>query len=172
MKQDKFRIKDKIDLKMRRKNKMKDAIKLRGEMLFELRKKDGTVIQRETVQNVIVNSGKERVAYLIGEGIGTGFTGFSHIAIGTDNTGEGASDTELGVEVVRESATVSYESAYKAVFEKTFDFSTGEDYAIVEAGLFDSATQTGSVMLNRKTFAVKNVDVDTDLYVKITITVA
>jgi len=172
MKQDKFKITDKVEIEIRRKNKMKEELKLRGEMLFELRKKDGTVIDKEVIENVIVNSGKERVAKLIGEGIDTGLTGFSYIAIGTDNTGEGASDTALGAEVKREAASVSYEANYKAVFEKTFDFGTGESYAIVEAGLFDNATETGSVMLNRKTFTAKNVDEDTDLYVKITITVS
>jgi len=151
---------------------MKDGIKLTGDVIIERRRKDGSVIDREEIKNLIVNSGKERVAKLIAEGVGTGLTGFSYIAIGTGVTGVLVTDTSLETEVERESATVGYEASYKATFEKTFVFGTGDSYAITEAGVGDSASSTGDTLLDRFVFTAKNVDIDTDLYVKITITVA
>ena len=66
----------------------------------------------------------------------------------------------------------SYEANYKCIFEKTFTFGSGESYSITEAGVFDGATETGSTMLDRFTFTSKSVDSDTDLYIKVTITVS
>lgn len=173
MGKDKFTLKDKIEIRKRRKPKMKEGIKLIGKAIIELRKKDGVVIEREEVNNLIVNTGKEKVAKLLG-GVETGIAGFTHIGIGLGETGDSvsASDTTLVSETTREEAVRSYEADYKCVFEKTFSFGTGEAYEIIEAGLFDSGTVTGSIMLDRFSFSAKSVDDDTDLYVKITITVA
>ena len=151
---------------------MKDGIKITGDVVIERRRKDGSVIDREELKNLIVNVGKERVAKLIAEGVGTGLTGFSYLAIGTGTTSANATDTSLETEVERESATVAYEASYKVTFEKTFDFGTGDSYAITEAGIGDSASSTGDTLLDRFVFSAKNVDIDTDLYVKITITVS
>ncbi len=174
MGQDNMKIKDSIEVKTRRKSKMKKGLILKTNVVIERRTKDGKVLDREEVHNDIVTAGKSRVRDLIGEGIGTGLTGFSHIAIGTGETGDTVvvGDTALKTEVVRESATISASGVDKVIFEKTFSFATAEEYAITEAGVFDSATETGSVMLDRFVSSAKNVDVDTDLYVKITITVA
>lgn len=148
---------------------MKDGIKLRGDAVIELRLKDGTVIEREEVKNLIVNVGKEKVANLL-NGIDT--TPFDAIAIGTGTTSPNASDTGLQTEVIRESATKTYVSDYKARFEKTFTFGSGENYSITEAGVLDDVVVSGSVMLDRFTFTAKAVDADTDLNVKITITIS
>lgn len=147
---------------------MKEGLKLRGEVLIERRAKDGKVLDREVIKNLIVNSGKQAIAQ------GTGLTAFSYIGIGTDNTGALATDTELGTQVARESCqsgSPAYEADYKATFEKTFTFGSGESYSIVEAGLFD-ASGSGGTMFDRLTFTAKSVDADTDLYVKITVTVS
>ena len=138
---------------------MKDSITLKGNVVLETRKKDGTVIEHEELKNLIVTTGKSRVRDLIGEGIGTGLTGFNSIAIGTGTNAVVIGDTTLQTEVERALASVSAVSTDKEVYEKT-------------AGIFDSDTETGSTMLDRFVFSAKNVDVDTDLYVKITITVA
>jgi len=169
-----LRIKDSIEVKTRRKPKMKKGLVLKTNVVIETRTKDGKVIDREEVHNDIVTAGKSRVRDLIGVGIGTGLTGFNSIAIGTGETGDAvvAGDTALKTEVARELASVSADSTDKVLFEKTFTFGTAEAYAITEAGVFDSITETGSTMLDRFVFSEKNVDVDTDLYVKITITVA
>lgn len=148
---------------------MKKGISLRGDVVIERRRKDGTTIDREELKNLIVNVGKERVARLIC-GDGSGISAFTHFAIGTDNTAPSASDTTLNTEVEREAATCAYEASYKATFEKTFTFGSGVSYAIVEAGVLDEVA--GGVLLDRFTFAAKNVDSDTDLYIKLTITVS
>jgi len=147
-----------------------NIFKITGRILLERRKKDGTVIDSQEIKNTIVNTGKELVANLIGA-IGSP-DALAYIAIGEGSTGVQATDTTLETEVERESASVSYEASYKAIFEKTFDFGSGESYSITEVGLFDVVTESGSVMLNRATFSAKSVDVDIDLYVKVTITVA
>lgn len=152
---------------------MKDYITLKGHYVVERRRKDGSVIDREEGENLIVNGAKQRMAELLGTLV-TGVTGFSHIAIGESGTGDStnSADVELTSEVDRQSATRSYEANYKAVFEHTYTFATGVAYGIKEAGVFDGATPTGSTMLDRFVFSEKLVDSDTDLYVKITITVA
>jgi hypothetical protein len=151
---------------------MKSLIKLTGAILLETRKKDGTVIARESKKNLIVTTGKNRVADLIGI-VTTGVQGFSHMAIGESITGDSVvvGDTELKSEVKRVIPTISL-NANQVIFEHTFSFDTGETFGIKEAGIFDGATPTGSTMLNRVIFSEKNVDVDTDLYIKFTITVS
>jgi hypothetical protein len=152
---------------------MKEFINLKGNIVIERRKKDGTVIDREEKSNLIVTTGKDRVRDLIGNLI-TGNPGFSHMAIGESGTGDSvsASDTELVSEVKRVAPTISSDTGSKVIFEHTFTFGTAESYAIAEVGIFDNTTATGSTMFNRAIFSAKNVDVDTDLYIKITITVS
>ncbi len=166
---EKMRITDKIKLKLRRKKKMEDRITLKGDVVLELRKKDGSVIEKEELTNLIVSLGKERVARLIG-GVGSGVTAFTHIAIGEGIVAPDVGDTALGTERERESAIIAYEASYKCVFDHTFTFGSGVSYSITEAGVLDQAS--GGTLLDRFTFSAKNVDSDTDLYVKITITVA
>ena len=152
-----------------------ESLKLRGDVIIERRKKDGTVIDREELKNLIVNAGKERVAKLLTKGEAS--DAFGYIAIGLSETGDSVAvgDTALVSEVTRAEADDSggsYEADYKCVFEKTFAFGTGEEYEIAEAGVFDSLTETGSTMFDRFVFSSKSVDEDTDLYVKVTVTVA
>ena len=148
---------------------MESRIVLKGKAILELRR-NGKVIEREEVNNLVVNAGKERVAKLLGAIGGVG--AFSHLAIGTGTTSATATDTALETEIERQSATIAYEADYKATFEYTFTFGSGESYAITEAGITDSATESGSTFLDRFVFSAKNVDSDTDLYLKVTITVA
>jgi hypothetical protein len=115
--------------------------------------KTGKILQQETVENMIVNTGLTRIRDLV---FGQGGADIVAIAVGTDNTGALAADTELGTEVIRSiSATYSEPDAYTGRLEYTFSF--GGSYSIVEAGLFDSETASGSTMLNRATFAAKSV---------------
>lgn len=148
---------------------MQDSIKLIGNVILERRTKDGEVIDREELKNLVVNAGKEVIAKLIN---GVSSQAFTAIGIGEGSTSPVVGDTALESEVEREVATKAYEASYKATFEKTFEFGSGVSYSITEAGVFDSAVASGSLMLDRFTFAVKAVDADTDLYVKVTITVA
>lgn len=147
---------------------MKEQFKLKGVWNFKtVDRATGKILQEETKENTIVNTGLERVAKLLN---GVSSTYFRAIAVGTGTTGAASGDTELETEVTRAEAVLTYEASYKAKFVYTFTF--GGDYAITEAGLFDSATVSGSVMLNRTTFTAKNVSTTVDLIATVTITVA
>lgn len=151
--------------------KQQKSFKLKGTVIVEKRDKQGNVLEKTELENLIVNSGKERVAKLLN---GVSSTTFNSIAIGTGTTSPTTSDTSLETEITRAQADGSgaYEADYKAVFEKTFSFGSGESYNITEAGVFDNATASGSTMLDRFTFGAQAVDADTDLYIKVTITVS
>ena len=127
----------------------------------------GDVIKTSKVHNTVVNAGLNRVADLIAD---VSDTGFGYMSIGTDNTSVTATDTELGTEVQRQAVTPTDEGTGIIEYDKTFTFNSGDSYTIVEAGLFDSATASGSTMLNRLTFSGHDVDVDNGVRVRITIT--
>ena len=176
-----FRIKDEIKVETRpkrRKDRMNDGIKLVGTWevglidagtgeKFDVEK--GNFLTYEKGNNTIVNNGKERVAKLLNN---VSSTYFRAIAIGTGTTGATSADTSLETEYTRATATLAYEADYKATFAKTFEFGSGVSENITEAGVFDSATVSGSTMLDRFTFSAKAVSATVDLYVKITITVS
>lgn len=149
---------------------MKDGLILKGSVLIQRRTKDGKIIDSITVDNLIVNSGKQAIAQ------GTGLWDFDYIGIGEGESGDSvsASDTELKSEVAREqcdSGSPAYESNYKAIYEHTFTFNSGESYEIAEVGLFD-ASGSGATMFDRIVVSERSVDAENDLYVKITITVS
>jgi len=146
---------------------MKDTFKLIGEGYFERRRKDGSVIDSWTSKNTVVTMGKVAVAKLLNN-VSSNY--FDSIAIGDDDTPPAIGQEALVSEVKRGIASLSYSATAKAVFEKTFDFVSGESYSIVEAGIFNSESAGGD-MLDRLTFSAKAVDVDTDLFARITITV-
>ena len=132
-------------------------------------KKTGKVLQEEEKYNTIVNNGLERVAKLLN---GVSSTYFRAIGIGTGTTGATTSDTTLETEYTRATATLAYEADYKATFSKTFEFGSGVEEDITEAGVFDSATVSGSTMFNRTTFTAKSVTSSIDLIITCTITIA
>ena len=150
---------------------MNSGFKIKGTGIFVLKEKDGKILKKIEISNTVVNSGLERIAKLLN---GVSSTNFSYIGIGEGTTAVTNSDTALETEVEREQADSggTYEADYKAIFEKTFTFSSGDSYAITEAGIFDQASASGSTMLDRFTFSALNVGASTDLYVKITVTVA
>jgi len=129
----------------------------------------GEVKDRSEIKNLIVNTGLERMAKLMN---GISSTYFNCIAIGTDDTPVNGADTELGAEVDREVATLTYEGSYQAKFAKVFTFGSGIEYTIKEVGIFDNITASGSIMFNRALDTGKIVDADTSLTINVTITCA
>ncbi|KKL70609.1 hypothetical protein LCGC14_2103200 [marine sediment metagenome] len=148
--------------------KKREWFKISGVAIIERRTKDGKTIDQEIVDNLVVNDGKERVAKLIG-GVSTDV--YTHIAIGTGTTAAVIGDSALETEYTRAAATIAYEASYKIKFEKTFSFASGVSENITEAGLTDDAVVSGSVLLDRFVFTAKPIDGDTNLYIKITITI-
>ena len=127
----------------------------------------GKILDEETVHNIVTNDGLERIVKLLG---GLSSDSYNCLAIGEDNTAELATDTALGTEVQRQVASISYVADYKVKYEKVFTFGSGDEYTIVEAGIFDDITPSGSIIFNRLTFTGKSVDINTDLSVTITVT--
>jgi hypothetical protein len=113
----------------------------------------------------IVDKGLEGIARVINGVLGStpAYTAFEYMALGTDNTAETTSDTELGSEITtnggeRASSTVGYEASNKSTWVHTWTF-TGT-LAIDECGVFDGPTPdaANSNMLIRHVFAAtKNV---------------
>jgi len=140
---------------------------------WEIIRKDnstGEIIDKLDICNTIVNDGLEVMAKRIG---GDAEAYFRALAIGTGTTSVTNSDTALETEYTRATATTSeYEASYKWTFSKTFTFGTGVSEDITEAGIFDSATATGSTMLARTVFSAKTVNASIDLIVNATISVA
>jgi len=145
--------------------KQSSGLKLKGQALIEVRDLEGKVIDKEIVNNIVVNVGKERVAKLL-NGVST--TSFGFIGIGTGTNAPATSQTSLQSQVKREGSTQSYEANYKSVFEKTFSFASS--YTITEAGVFSLAV--GGVMLDRFIFTGKEVNDVSTLYIKVTITIS
>lgn len=129
----------------------------------------GEILDVEEFCNTIVNDGLEHVAKLINNVNGTYFRS---LAIGTGTTAVTNSDVALETEFTRALATLSYEDSYKAKFTKTFSFGSGVSEDITEAGIFDSVTESGSVMLARTISSAKSISDTIDLIVTATITVA
>lgn len=90
---------------------------------------------------------------------------FNFHGIGTTNTAEDQTDTDLAAEItstfytgdVRATGTQSQPSAniYQTLGTNTLDSGTP---AVVEHGIFTSATPGGGVLLDRSVFSVKNLD--------------
>ena len=117
------------------------------------------------VHNLVVDTGLD-------ECIDSGLSNIGYMAVGEDNTAVTSTDTELGTEVQRQAVTKTDEVTGVRKYNKTFTFSSGDSYTIVEAGLFDSATTSGSTMFNRLVFSGHDVDVDNGVSVQITITLS
>jgi hypothetical protein len=148
---------------------LNETFKLVGEWtITRVDANTGTILDTETFHNIIVNTGKERVAKLLN---GISFTYFQAIGIGTGTTGALVGDSTLEDEFTRSTATLTYETGYKAKFAKTFSFGTGVSESITEASIFDSATVSGSTMFNRVTFTAKVVTIDVQLIITCNITV-
>lgn len=131
---------------------------------------DGELKDERIFRNLVVNAGLDGI---LQRGFNTAgvINVFDWIAIGTDATGELATDVALGVELVRSQA--AFAAGGTGVCTLTFTFAAGVGTgAIVEAGLFDTVGPApAGVMFSRKTFAVINKAAGDTLKVVITITV-
>ena len=133
---------------------MEAKLKLRGWIDIYVYDREGRLKDERHIHNLVVNAGKAQVAGLINGSVSGAFT---YVAIGTGTTSPSASDTVLGNEVSRVSATVGRTTTSvtndTATFDATFSFSSS--YAITEAGIFNASS--GGTMLARQTFSAINV---------------
>jgi len=138
-----------------------EGINLIGEVEIYVFDKERRLKKKIVLKNLITNVGYAQVAGLI-NGVVT--TPFKYAAVGVgSSTSPGscatpsASDTALGYEVARVSATVGRTTTSvtndTATWSATFNFTTS--YSLCEAGIFDASS--GGNMLSRVTYSVVNV---------------
>ncbi|MEM3845137.1 MAG: hypothetical protein QXU98_05490 [Candidatus Parvarchaeota archaeon] len=130
-----------------------DSIGLKGK--FELLHfRNGEVIERREIHNVICNVGIAKIAGLVA---GTATGGFDYMATGTGTAAAAATNTALETEVLRVSTTNSLVTTSvtndTSQFVATFNYTA--TYAITEAGIFDASS--GGNLLSRQVFAPVNV---------------
>tara|TARA_B110000908_G_scaffold57895_1_gene70552 strand:+ start:7375 stop:7794 length:420 start_codon:yes stop_codon:yes gene_type:complete len=118
---------------------------IKGKLTIELIR-NKKVVETQTVDNIIVTTGKGLVAQLV-SGVGTSFT---HMAIGSTATAEAIGDATLGGEVGRVLLTGKTVASNVISFVGDFPAGTGTG-TIVEGGIFNASS--GGVMLNRATFS-------------------
>ena len=129
-------------------------VKMKGEWFIYLYGPNGELKDTRQGFNVVTSVGKEFLASFMNSAVAAAstFTG-RYIGIGTDATGETASDTALGTELSRQSGTASYVS--NQIFQVRATFATGSGTgAIVEYGLL--STSTGGTLIARDTEAAIN----------------
>jgi hypothetical protein len=130
-------------------------IKIKGSMVMTLAKPNGDIEVRRK-DNIIVNGGFDFICDALANASRPAAMG--QIAVGTGSSTPVATQTTLGTELLRKSATYAHKAGTK-IFTLTTTFNEGEaSGAIVEAGVFNSAS--GGVMLDRVTFSVINKGAD------------
>lgn len=143
---------------------LNDDVTITGHFHAELRDKRGQLKQVVDVPNLVVSTGRVRIA---GRMVGAANV-MTHMALGSSTTAPTLADTallaELSPRVMLSSSTASSNVVtYAAVFGA--GVATG---AVTEAGIFDA--DVGGTMLNRATFPVINKGVDDTVTVTWTVT--
>lgn len=129
-----------------------EALKLKGSLIAEITHADGTKEVRRK-DNLILSAGFDFIADAIGNGSDRP-DAMSYIAVGTGTDDATTSDTELGGEVTRKSATYAHTSGTQ-VFTFKCTFSAGEATgALTEAGVCNASSD--GTFLDRVTFDVIN----------------
>lgn len=127
----------------------------------------GEITKTSKVHNLVVTTGLNRIANLIG---GLSSTSFGYMAIGETITSPVAGNTALGSEAKRSSVTPTLTGTGVIEYDHTFSFGSGESFSIKEAGLFDAVSS--GTMLNRLVFSAHAVDVNNFVRCRITLTIA
>ena len=131
---------------------IKDDLTLKGRLEIVVTSEDGAVKQRESVDNLVVTTGKNFVASRMA---GTSASVMSHMAIGTGTTSPAAGDTTLGSESARVALTSTTASDNDVTYVATFSAGTPSSAAaITEAAIFNASS--GGTMLCRTSFAQIN----------------
>jgi len=130
---------------------IKDELKAKGTFTFQLVDKEtGEVEEEKTVENAIVDDGRNNILSGIGN-LGGGDS-FVYLAVGTDGTSVTDGDSSLGTEVERiplDDASNQYsQDTANTEVTGTWTFGTGQaNSTLAEAGLFTASS--GGTMLNR-----------------------
>jgi len=129
-----------------------DDLKLKGRLDIVVTSEDGVVKQKESVENLVVTSGKNFVASRMA---GTSSSVMSHMAIGTGSTAAAVGNTTLGSESARVALTSTTVTDNDVVYVATFPANTPSSAtAVTEAAIFNASTN--GTMLCRTVFSVIN----------------
>ena len=145
---------------------IQDDLTLKGRLDIVVTSEDGVVKQKETVENLVVTTGKNFVASRMA---GTSSSVMSHMAIGTDSTAAAVGDTGLGSESARVALTSTTVNNNDVVYVATFPANTPSSAAAVtEAGIFNAASN--GTMLCHTVFSVINKGTSDSLTITWTVT--
>jgi len=130
--------------------------KIIGKWWVTLYGEPGQIKEERHGTNVITTDGKSYLAGFLASAAAAASTfTMNYIAVGTVATGEDAGDTALGTELNRVAGTASQVTGgiYRVTGTFTSGIGTG---AIVEYGLFSTATTGAGTIFSRDTEAVVN----------------
>lgn len=129
-----------------------DDLKLKGRLDIVVTSEDGVVKQKESVDNLVVTSGKNFVASRMA---GTSSSVMSHMAIGTGSTAAAVGNTTLGSESARVALTSTTVTDNDVVYVATFPANTPSSAAAITEAAILNASSNGT-MLCRTVFSVIN----------------
>jgi len=150
---------------------IRETLAATGKLNIVLTNKHGAVKETREVPNVVVTVGKTWIAARMTD---TGRPDdMSHMSVGTTATAAAVTQTTLVAENGRQGLTggEGAPAASTIVYTATFAAGTGTG-ALVEAGVFNSATANGGVMLCRTVFAAVNKGADDSVTITWTVTIA
>lgn len=145
---------------------MKNTLKVKGTYEFEIRKADGTLKDKWTVDNLVVNAGLAELANLTGD-VSTP-TAFTYIAVGSNSAAVDATQTTLSTEIVasgleRAAGTVSRQTttATNDTYQITHTWTATGSVTVEEVGVFNAAS--AGTMLSRALTTTKALATDETL---------
>ena len=148
--------------------KIKNDLKVTGELMITVKAHDGSIKQTMRVPNLIVTMGKQ---YIASRMAGTAATVMSRMAIGSGTTAARPSDVALENELGRTGAPLFSFQASGNTVTATATFIEGVGTgAVSEAGIFN-ASSAGS-MLCRTVFPVVNKQASDTIAITWTITIS
>jgi hypothetical protein len=147
---------------------IQDFIKATGQLNIQVVGADGSIKQDETVENLVVTTGKTFIASRMA---GTSSAVMSHMAIGTGTTAAAVGDTALQSQSAIVALTSTTPSANTVAYVATFPAGTPATLtAVTEAGIFNAAS--AGTMLCHTIFPVVNKDVGDTMSITWTITLS
>lgn len=148
--------------------KIKDDLKISGELSIIVTDKNGHIKQSMKVPNLVVTAGKQ---YIASRMAGTAAAVMSHMAIGSGTAAANANNTALGNELGRAGSPLFSFQASDNIITATATFVEGVGTgAISEAGIFNASS--GGTMLCRTVFPVVNKQASDTIAITWTITIS
>ena len=148
--------------------KIKDDLKISGELAIIVTDKSGHIKQSMKVPNLVVTTGKQ---YIASRMAGTATAVMSRMAIGSGTAAANANDTALGNELGRARSPLFSLQASGNIITATATFVEGVGTgAISEAGIFNASS--GGTMLCRTVFPVVNKQASDTIAITWTITIS